>query len=151
MMRIFPKHTYGDGPRARCYWGETVSDPGYPQASGQMRCDVAVIGAGFTGLSAALHLAEAGASVVVLEAQQVGWGASGRNGGQINPGLKDAPGKIVEMFGADIGARMVAMSGSAADLVFDLIARHGIECAAIRPGWIRAAHTERSLADLHAL
>src|SRR6056297_1530918 len=81
MMRIFPKHTYGDGPRARCYWCETVSDPGYPQASGQMRCDVAVIGAGFTGLSAALHLAQAGADVVLLEAQTPGWGASGRNGG----------------------------------------------------------------------
>ena len=81
MSRIFPAHTYGPGPRAACFWTETVAAPDRPAAEGAIACDVAVIGAGFTGLSAALHLAEAGADVRVFEAETVGWGASGRNGG----------------------------------------------------------------------
>ena len=62
-----------------------------PALDGDERADVAVVGAGITGLSTALHLAEQGAKVVVLEAEQPGWGASGRNGGQVNPGLKHDP------------------------------------------------------------
>ena len=81
MRRIFPAHAYGEGPRARCFWPTTTAPPDYPNAEGRIACDVAVIGAGFTGLSAALHLAEAGQDVRVLEAETPGWGASGRNGG----------------------------------------------------------------------
>jgi len=81
MRRIFPAHAYGPGPRAACFWTDTAEPPDHPAARGEITCDVAVIGAGFTGLSAALHLAEAGEDVRVLEAETVGWGASGRNGG----------------------------------------------------------------------
>ena len=112
---------------------------------------MAIIGGGFTGLSAALHLAEAGQRVLLLEGQQPGWGASGRNGGQINPGLKDGPSAIIAAFGDAQGRRMIEMSGSAADLVFDLIEKHKISCDALRPGWIRAAHTPKTLRQLHAL
>lgn len=125
--------------------------PAYPALNGEVRCDVAVIGGGFTGLSAALHLAEAGTSVALLEAQQPGWGASGRNGGQINPGLKDGPSDIIAKFGDQNGARMIDMSGNAADLVFSLIEKHSIQCDAIRPGWIRAAHTPKTRDQLHRL
>lgn len=120
----------------------------YPELRGAVEADVAVIGGGYTGLSAALHLAEAGRRVVLLEAAQPGWGASGRNGGQVNPGLKSNPADIEARFGPDIGGRMVALAGGCGDLVFDLIARHGIACDATRPGWVRAATTPRALAAL---
>lgn len=113
MRRVFPPHTYGDAPRANCYWGETVSDPGFPVANGPLTCDVAVIGAGFTGLSAALHLAEGGADVVVLEAQHPAWGASGRNGGFCCLGGFGAPdGVITRLHGetARVQARQTEMA-----------------------------------------
>lgn len=99
-----------------------------------------IIGGGFTGLSAALHLAEQGVDVVVLEANEPGWGASGRNGGQVNPGLKHDPDQIEADFGPDLGARMVALSGNAPNVVFNLIQRHQIACAELQSGTLRAAN-----------
>ena len=81
MKRIFPPHAYGEVPREASYWPSTMDPPINPPARGTLTADVAIIGAGFTGLSAALHLAQDGADVIVLEANDVGWGASGRNGG----------------------------------------------------------------------
>jgi glycine/D-amino acid oxidase-like deaminating enzyme len=103
------------------------------------------VGGGFTGLSAALHLAEAGADVALLEASEPGFGASGRNGGQVIPGLKLEPDELEARFGSDRGARLVAEVGGAADLVFDLVRRHGIECEARQDGWIKAAHSASAL------
>ena len=137
---------------ANSLWTATANRvPDYPPLEGANTTDVVVIGGGFTGLSAALHLAEAGVGVTLLEAQQPGWGASGRNGGQINIGLKDAPSVIRRKFGQEQGDRMIEMSGKAGDLVFELIKKHNIQCDAIRPGWIRATHTPKTLNDLHAL
>ncbi|WP_290558787.1 FAD-binding oxidoreductase [Aestuariivita sp.] len=137
---------------ANSLWAATANRiPDYPALTGVQNTDVAVIGGGYTGLSAALHLAEAGVRVTLLEAEQPGWGASGRNGGQINPGLKDGPSGIMAKFGPEQGRRMAEMAGDAADLVFALIDTHQIACDAVRPGWIRAAHTEKTLRDLHAL
>lgn len=81
MMRIFPQYAYGCGPRDGCWWDETAEIGTNPVLKGDITSDVVVIGAGITGLSAAYHLARAGASVVVVDANAVGWGASGRNGG----------------------------------------------------------------------
>ncbi|MGR3712007.1 MAG: FAD-dependent oxidoreductase [Shimia sp.] len=81
MSRICDSFVYGDGPIADSFWAETVSIPMRPTLEGDAVADVAVIGAGVTGLNTALGLAKAGVSVAVLESQQVGWGASGRNGG----------------------------------------------------------------------
>lgn len=81
MKRIFSDYAYGAGPRTGCWWDETIDIPANPVLRGDITCDVVIVGAGFTGLSAAYHLAKAGASVVVVEANAVGWGASGRNGG----------------------------------------------------------------------
>lgn len=135
---------------ARSLWTATANAASErPPLRGSAEADVVVIGGGYTGLSAALHLAEAGRSVVLLEAEQPGWGASGRNGGQVNPGLKADPDEIEARFGPDFGPRMVAMSGGCGDLVFDLIARHGIACDAARVGWIRAATTPRAMRALH--
>jgi len=110
-----------------------------PPLDGTVRTDVIVVGAGFTGLSTALHLAERGVKVLVLEAETPGWGASGRNGGQVNPGLKHDPDRVEADFGADLGSRMNALAGAAPQLVFDLVARHGIACDARRNGTLRAA------------
>jgi glycine/D-amino acid oxidase-like deaminating enzyme len=115
-----------------------------PPQEGDARADVVVVGGGFTGLSAALHLAERGVAVTVLESHEVGWGASGRNGGQVNPGLKFDPDQIEADFGADMGGRMIGFSGAAPARVFDLIERHQIQCEARRDGTIRAAKSPRN-------
>ncbi|MGF1610583.1 MAG: NAD(P)/FAD-dependent oxidoreductase, partial [Kiloniellales bacterium] len=122
-------------------WAATARPaPDAPPLQGERRAEVAVVGAGFTGLSATLHLAESGADVVLLEAAEPGWGASGRNGGQVIPGFKLDPDELVARFGPECGERLAAFAGGTADLVFELIARHGIDCAAERSGWIQAVH-----------
>lgn len=121
-----------------------------PPLDGDRRADVCVIGGGFTGLSAALHLAQHGVDVVVLEAHEPGWGASGRNGGQVNPGLKHDPDQVEADFGADLGKRMVALSGDAPNVVFRLIEQHQIECDALQSGTLRAAFGTRDAAGIRA-
>jgi glycine/D-amino acid oxidase-like deaminating enzyme len=132
------------------YAETAVSAPATPPLEGDRRVAVAVIGGGFTGLSTALHLAEGGADVAVLEANEPGWGASGRNGGQVNPGLKHDPDRIEADFGPDLGPRMIALSGNAPNVVFDLIRRHQITCEALQSGTLRAAVHERSAAAVRA-
>lgn len=107
---------------------------------GDQKVDVAIIGAGYTGLSSALHLAGRGASVAVLEAKEPGWGASGRNGGQVNPGLKYDPDQIEKDFGSEMGRKMIALSANAPNTVFDLIQKYQIECEARQSGTVRAAY-----------
>jgi glycine/D-amino acid oxidase-like deaminating enzyme len=131
---------------ATSLWTATAQPaPECPPLEGVHRADVCVVGGGFTGLSAALHLAASGATVVLLEAGEPGFGASGRNGGQVIPGLKLDPGEIEAWLGPDRGARLVEEVGGAADLVFDLVRRHGIECEASQAGWIKAAHSPEAL------
>ncbi|WP_187972851.1 NAD(P)/FAD-dependent oxidoreductase [Aquibium microcysteis] len=128
------------------YAHQLVPPPRVP-LDDDLQVDVAVVGAGFTGLSAALALAGTGIDCAVLEANAPGWGASGRNGGQINPGLKHAPTRVR----ADLGERAMRMSQNAADTVFELVEEHGISCDIRRGGTIRAAVDRGTLADLHAL
>jgi glycine/D-amino acid oxidase-like deaminating enzyme len=115
---------------------------------GRIAVDVAVIGAGFTGLSAALHLAEAGRSVAVLEAAEIGFGASGRNVGLVNAGLWVMPQQLPQRLGETRGARLLQMLGDAPSVVFDLVARHAIECEALRHGTLHCALGARGLAGL---
>src|SRR5688572_19842757 len=113
---------------ANSLWSATRNrEPVTRPLEGALSADVAIVGAGYTGLSAAIHLAERGASVVVLEAESPGWGASGRNGGQVIPGLKEDPDRIEQLFGSDLGGRIVRLASSAPDMVFGLIQRFGIE------------------------
>jgi glycine/D-amino acid oxidase-like deaminating enzyme len=121
-----------------------------PALSGDVRTDVVVVGGGVTGLSTALHLAEQGAQVVLLEAEEPGWGASGRNGGQVNPGLKHDPDEVERDYGRDLGARMNTLAGAAPNFVFDLIERHGIRCDARRNGTLRAAIRAKHAAQVCA-
>ncbi|MRU15720.1 FAD-binding oxidoreductase [Roseovarius sp. A21] len=148
MKQVFPPYTYGAGPRAACYWADTVSDPALSTASGPLSCDVAVIGAGFTGLSAALHLAEGGADVVVLDAQSPGWGASGRNGGFCCLGGFGAPdGVIARLHGeaARVEARQTEMA--AVETVDSLITRLGLDVDRHSNGETIMGFTPKSLTE----
>lgn len=132
-------------------WEATGGDPlKTPPLQASARYDVAIVGAGYTGLSTALHLAEAGVSVCVLDAHAPGWGASGRNGGQVIPGLKYDPDQLRVMFGSAVADPLIAAIGSAADTVFDLIGRHGIDCEAQRGGWIQPTHSSKVMRALEA-
>ncbi|MGR3362147.1 MAG: NAD(P)/FAD-dependent oxidoreductase [Paracoccus sp. (in: a-proteobacteria)] len=110
--------------------------------------DLAIVGAGFTGLSAALHAAEQGLSVQVIEARRIGHGGSGRNVGLVNAGLWLPPDQVRAALGEEAGSRLIAGLGDAPDLVFSLIERHGIACDASRNGTIHVAHSAAGLADL---
>jgi len=131
----------------RALWWGTSGEPSLdrPALSGTIETDVAIIGGGFTGLSSALYLAQAGVSTLLLEARHTGFGASGRNGGQVIPGLKYDPEDLLEKFGPQRGQALIALAGGAADTVFDLVTRYGIDCSPIRSGWIQAAHSPRAL------
>lgn len=127
-------------------WAATASAaPATPPLRESKRVDVAIVGAGFTGLSTALHLAERGVSVCVLDAAQPGWGASGRNGGQVIPGLKYDPDELVARYGEAPGSLLVDTIGHASDTVFDLIGRYQIDCDARRRGWIQPAPSGKTL------
>ena len=128
-----------------------ASAPAAPAAAplrGRVEVDVAVIGAGFTGLSAALHLAEGGRSVAVLEAAEIGFGASGRNVGLVNAGMWVLPELLPQRLGATHGARLLRLLGDAPSLVFELVARHGMDCEAVRNGTLHCAVGASGLAGL---
>ena len=109
------------------------------------KVDVGIVGAGYMGLAAALKLAIQGARVAVVEAAEVGWGASGRNNGLIAPGLKRDPHRVRRMLGREAGERLLRLSGDAPKRVFELIDQHGIHCDAQNNGWIQAAHSRCAL------
>jgi glycine/D-amino acid oxidase-like deaminating enzyme len=137
--------------RAPSLYADTAGPaPSTPKLDSDRRASVAIVGGGFTGLAAALHLAESGVDVVVLEANEPGWGASGRNGGQVNPGLKHDPDQVEADFGHDLGGRMVRLSGTAPEFVFDLIERHQISCSALQSGTLRSAITTKGEAEIRA-
>ncbi|QIE46717.1 FAD-binding oxidoreductase [Pseudohalocynthiibacter aestuariivivens] len=115
---------------------------------GTTQADVAVIGGGFCGLSCALRLASGGADTVLLEAEAPGFGASGRNGGQLISGFKDDPETLIALHGPERGEAIARLGVSAGDMVADLIAEHRIDCAFHRDGWIQAIHTESELPRL---
>lgn len=142
-----PPHTRSPLPPS-LYADTAAPAPETPPLEGEVRADVCVVGAGFTGLSTALHLAEAGVSVTVIEAQEPGWGASGRNGGQVNPGLKHDPDVVERDFGPDLGGRMLALSYGAPDALFALVRRHQIPCEARQEGTLRAAIGPRAAEEV---
>jgi glycine/D-amino acid oxidase-like deaminating enzyme len=131
------------GPdQQRSLWRTTA--PAAPETfplGEQTEADVAIVGAGYTGLACAIALAEAGRKVTVLEAREIGYGASGRNGGQVIPGLKHDPEELVARYGRERGEALARLSGGAADRVFALISKYGIDCAARQCGWIQPAHS----------
>lgn len=115
---------------------------------GSVECDVVVIGGGYTGLSAALHIAESGGQVCLLEAHTVGRGGSGRNVGLVNAGLWMPPDKVEALLGQKVGARLNADLAKGPQLVFDLIETHQILCDPLRNATLHCAETRAGVLDL---
>lgn len=121
----------------------------FPALDGPERCDVCVIGGGYTGVSAALHLAERGHAVILLEAERLGWGASGRNGGQVNSGQRRDQNLLERLVGKDDARRLWQMGEEAKALVRGLIERHAIACD-LKAGVLYPDHRARYVAGSHA-
>ena len=116
-------------PYVESYYSATANQQfDLPKLEGEQQADICIIGAGFTGLSAALHLAEMGYAVSVLEAEKVGWGASGRNGGQVAPGHNMDHDELIKKVGKPMADSLWDMSIESVDLVKELIAKHQIQC-----------------------
>ncbi len=119
----------------------TPPGPDLPELIGSTQTDVIVIGAGFTGLSTALHLREAGVDVAIVEAVEPGWGASGRNNGQVIPTLsRPDPEDIVARHGA-VGERFVGLLRDSASTLFDVARRYRIEAEQEQAGWVQPVHS----------
>ncbi len=114
----------------------------YPQLNEAIRCDVCIVGGGFSGLSSALHLIEAGYDVVVLEAARIGWGASGRNGGQVVNSYSRDIDVIEARYGQQTAAMLGSMMFEGAEIIRQRIDRYAIACD-YRPGAVSAALTTK--------
>mgnify|MGYP001950899045 CR=1 FL=1 len=133
-------------------WSATAAPSAdHAPLSHNIEADVTIIGAGFTGLRAALKLAEAGVSVVVLDAGDVAYGASGRTGGQVNPMLPfNTPAQLQKMLGPKYFERLTETSLASADELFSVIENYQIDCQARQNGWLRVCHSNRALKDAKA-
>ncbi len=135
-------------PHAPSWYAATAhAAPARTMLVGDLTADVCVIGAGYTGLVTAIELAEKGLSVVVLEAETVGWGASGRNGGQIVTGFNKGIGEIEGWVGKDDARHLWDLSEEAKRLLADLVDRHGIDCD-LKWGYLLAALKPRHMVGL---
>jgi glycine/D-amino acid oxidase-like deaminating enzyme len=115
---------------------------------GEQQADVAIVGGGIAGCSAALHAAELGARVVLMEGQSIGWGASSRNAGHLPASTKHEPDEILRRYGPNYGQRILDASENGPRLVMELAQKHGIECDVALPGIINAAHSSAALETL---
>lgn len=131
------------------YQATANSAPAHPAIHGVERADVCVVGGGFTGLSAALELAEAGRRVVVLEAERVGWGCSGRNGGQLNPGPACDHSELVRQLGADDARKVWELTVAGVELLRHRVARYRIDCN-LKSGILLVANKPRHVDELRA-
>ncbi len=144
-MRESSEHT-------KSYYAATANwQTDYPVLAGEHRCDVAVVGAGFTGISTALHLAERGYDVAVIEANRVGWGASGRNGGQLIDGIVGVEkiNEIGKRYGESAANTVRQIGIDCRDVVLDRINKYGINCD-LKFGFLDVALTQEDLDDFEA-
>lgn len=148
MKLLYANDRRGEYPAS---WYAATAEPLAPftMLKGAIRADVCVIGAGYTGLSAALHLAKAGRDVVLLEAQRVGFGASGRNGGQLGSGQRQDQIALEKMVGLDDAHKLWELAQDAKSLVKSLIKTYDIECY-LRPGVAWAGSRDTEVSELHA-
>jgi glycine/D-amino acid oxidase-like deaminating enzyme len=128
--------------KEQCLWHLSSPEPlpVLEPLTGDRNADVVVVGGGITGLSTALHLAEAGTQVVLIEAADIPSGGSGLNVGLVNAGMWTAPDSVCKALGNSLGERANSILGAAPERVFELIARHGIDCQPTRTGTLHLAH-----------
>jgi glycine/D-amino acid oxidase-like deaminating enzyme len=144
-----PINTMLNNRRSHGLWELTAPAPPSTAILSESRnADVVVIGGGYTGVSAALHLAKGGAKVAVLEAVELGFGGAGRNVGLVNAGMWVMPNTLVDVLGKDYGERLLKFLGNAPSVVFDLIDKHGIDCEVERSGTLHCAVGEKGLREL---
>lgn len=135
-------------PLPQAYESTAPAAEDYPSLASPLAVEVAIAGGGITGLSAALHLAEAGVRVAVLERRAVAHGASGRAFGNVVPYAKHQHGHILKHFGAEAGQRIVEALAAGPAAVYGLARKHGIDCEAVQNGLIFAAHNRAAEAPL---
>lgn len=140
-----------DGSRDALWMATAAEAPVTSQLAEDLDCEIAIVGAGLTGLNAALSLAKAGHSVCVLEAQTVGFGASGRSGGQVNLGLNLGPEALIEKYGSEQGRRMIDAVVNTPKRVFQHIEEHGLRCDPVQSGWIQGAINDRTKSEQAAM
>ncbi len=136
-------------PLSHGLW-ETSAPPAPPTSPlvGRVKADVAVVGCGYTGLSAALRLAEAGAKVVALEAVEIGFGGAGRNVGLVNAGMWVMPREMPKALGPDYGERTLSLLGDAPSQVWESIAKYAIDCDPVRNGTLHCAVGASGVAEI---
>ncbi len=135
-------------PHIHSWYADTaIPHPQHPPLEGALSCDVCVVGGGYTGLMTALELAERGYDVVLLEANRVGWGASGRNGGQIITGYNKSMATIERWVGAEDARRLWDLGEDAKSLLAERVAKHAIPCD-LTWGFVHAAVKPRHMADV---
>jgi glycine/D-amino acid oxidase-like deaminating enzyme len=134
--------------REHNYWLTTAQMPGTDAGSPlPQRVDTAIVGAGFTGLSAARTLAKRGAKVAVLESETIGWGASSRNGGMVLTGMKLGVNQLIAMYGRDLTRRMYAASLATIDCVEQIVREEAIDCDFSRCGHLEVACKQKHFDD----
>ncbi|MBX4907409.1 MULTISPECIES: FAD-binding oxidoreductase [Rhizobium] len=138
-------------PRSHGLWEKTAGvPPATSPLQGAVSADVVIVGGGYTGLSAALHLAEAGSKVVLLEAKEIGFGGAGRNVGLINAGMWVMPNDLPGVLGPVHGERLLELLGNAPKLVMELIDKHAIACELERNGTLHCAVGADGLKEIEA-
>ncbi|MFE3835777.1 NAD(P)/FAD-dependent oxidoreductase [Pseudogemmobacter sonorensis] len=136
-------------PRSHGLWEKTAPNPpATPALEGEARTDVAIIGAGYTGLSTALHLAERGIAATVIEAAEIGFGGAGRNVGLVNAGMWVMPEDLIATLGPDYGNRLLDFLGAGPGYVWEMVRRHRIECEASPVGTLHAGVGAKGFAEL---
>lgn len=146
MKGIYEPLAYGDR-----FWDETITSPvlAFSELTNEVKAEFAIFGGGYTGLFAALRLAEAGADLLLLDAQQPGWGASGRNGGLVSVGsAKVEDDHIIRKYGESDAQVFFDAERSAVDLVEEYLERHAIDADRYSDGYTYVAHNKSSIADL---
>ena len=150
MRRLYPDRTYAAAPDAGNFWQSTKETPEVPKLTGELKTEVAIIGAGYTGLNAALQLAEThGIKATVIDAAWPGWGASGRNGGFVGlGGSKLSDQKLLSRFGDDEARKFFTTQRASIEMVRENLDRYAIDADAVGQGEYYLAHRPKEFAAM---